>query len=254
MSDWAALRSELDAWSEAGLTATLWWRDDDAVAATAALDRLIATAAGLPLGLAVIPAGAQEPLARRIEGVASIAVLQHGYSHANNATAQQKKCEFPAGRDAARGLDELRRGWERLAQLFGGRARPLLVPPWNRIDPMLATRLPEIGIAALSTYGRRRDSTGPRNLLMVNTHVDIIDWHGGGGFLGREGCLSPMVGHLRDRRAGHTDPQETTGLLTHHLVHDEAGWDFLAELVRHTAGHPAVRWLDARELLQSTGA
>lgn len=254
MADWGALEGELDAWSEAGLTATLWWRDDDAVAATPALDRLIATAAGLPLGLAVIPAGAQDGLARLVDGLPTVAVLQHGFSHANNASAQKKKCEFPAGRDLALGLNELRRGRERLAALFGGRARPLLVPPWNRIDPALAARLPGIGIAALSTYGRRRDSTGARNLLMVNTHVDIIDWHGGRAFLGTEACLGLMIGHLRDRRLMQTDPDEATGLLTHHLVHDEEGWAFLAELVRRTAGHPAVRWLDARELLQSAGA
>lgn len=253
MTDWAALEGELDAWSEAGQTATLWWRDDDAVAATAALDRLIRTAAGLPLGLAVIPAGAQEGLARRLEGVATVAVLQHGYSHANNAPAPQKKCEFPAGRDLSTGLGELRRGRERLAALFGGRSRPLLVPPWNRIDPALASRLPEIGIAALSTYGRRRPSTGPRNLLMVNTHVDVIDWHGSRGFLGEEACLALMIDHLRDRRLMQTDMAETTGLLTHHLVHDEACWVFLAELARRTARHPAVRWLDARELLLNAG-
>ena len=32
------------------------------------------------------------------------------------------------------------------------------------------------------------------------------------------------------------------GILTHHLVHDEAGWTFLADLFRLTAGHEAATW------------
>ena len=37
---WQDLRDELDRWAEAGRTATLWWRDDDAVMPGPLLDRL----------------------------------------------------------------------------------------------------------------------------------------------------------------------------------------------------------------------
>jgi hypothetical protein len=39
------------------------------------------------------------------------------------------------------------------------------------------------------------------------------------------------------------------GLLSHHLRHDGAGWDFLARFLTQTAAHPAVRWLDAAAAL-----
>ena len=56
MNPWTAFSNELDRWQEAGRTAAFWWRDDDAIAPTAALDRLAATGAGIPKTLAVIPA------------------------------------------------------------------------------------------------------------------------------------------------------------------------------------------------------
>ncbi len=39
-------------------------------------------------------------------------------------------------------------------------------------------------------------------------------------------------------------------MLGHHLVHDAAAWDFLAELFEATAGHPAVEWVSAATLVQ----
>lgn len=54
---WDALMGELDAWAESGLTASFWWRDDDAADHTPALDRLLDERGQLdvPLALAVIP-------------------------------------------------------------------------------------------------------------------------------------------------------------------------------------------------------
>ena len=98
MTRWPALRDELDTWAEAGRTATLWWRDDDAVEPTPALDRLLALAARheIPLALAVIPARASTALARRIAGSGPrIAPLQHGYAHRNHAPPSEKKAELP---------------------------------------------------------------------------------------------------------------------------------------------------------------
>ncbi|HUA50624.1 MAG TPA: hypothetical protein VMB81_00595, partial [Candidatus Sulfotelmatobacter sp.] len=64
---WNALEREFAQWAAAGRTATLWWRDDDAVAPSAALDRLLTLGAGrAPVALAVVPEPAGEPLARRL--------------------------------------------------------------------------------------------------------------------------------------------------------------------------------------------
>src|SRR5690606_37909844 len=134
---WQALGAELAAWQEAGRVAGIWWRDDDAVAPGAALDRLLdlATRHQAGLALAVIPAQAEPALARRLaEHPARTAVLQHGYAHTDHAPDGAKKCELvaPATRPAI--LEELARGRDRLGALFGDRLLPVMVPPWNRID------------------------------------------------------------------------------------------------------------------------
>jgi len=253
MTEWADLDRELDAWGRVGKSATFWWRDDDAMASTPALQRLLdmaATAIGrpLPLALAVIPAPADTGLAQALRVAPGVVALQHGYSHGNHAAAGAKKAEFPIGRDPSAALLDLAGGMQRMQALFGDRALPVLVPPWNRIDPTLTGRLTDLGIRGLSTYGPRAAGTTDRGMVLVNTHVDIFSWRPERRFLGIEGCLRLAIGHLAARREGRVDPSEPTGLLTHHLVHDEDAWSFLAMFLRRTSGHAAVRWMEARQL------
>jgi hypothetical protein len=248
MTDWGDLDRELEAWGRAGDAATFWWRDDDAIAPTPQLDRLLEQAAHagarpLPLSLAVIPARATPALALRLAHCPHVAVLQHGYAHANHAPAGAKKMELGPHRPLETVLTELETGHRRLADLFGTRALPALVPPWNRIDAAVIQRLPEIGIAGLSTFGPRRASDAVPGIRQVNSHVDILDWRGTRGFIGEAAALDLVIRHLAQRRQRRIDPSEPTGLLTHHLVHDEATWRFLRAFLPRTAGHPQVRWL-----------
>lgn len=81
MGEWQALIDELDAWTAAGLTATFWWRDDDGVAPTKQLDRLLATAQPLPIALAIISGWTTKALAEQLDGCQRITVLQHGWHH-----------------------------------------------------------------------------------------------------------------------------------------------------------------------------
>lgn len=249
MSAWPSLARELDAWHDGGRTAELWWRDDDATRPGPALDRALdlTAGAGIPLALAVIPARAETDLAARLAGRANVAVLVHGFRHANHAAAEARKAEFGPDRPSAAMIAEIGQGWRRLQETFAA-ALPVLVPPWNRIDPALVPRLPEAGIGGLSCYTPRAARAPTPGVVQVNTHVDIIDWHGGRGFLGEAAALALIVAHLAARRRGEADATEPTGLLTHHAVHDEPAWRFLANLVEALAGHPAVRWRDARAL------
>ncbi len=64
------------------------------------------------------------------------AVLQHGWRHANRARSG-KKSEFPSGLSASVAAAEIAAGRDRLAALFGSRALPVFVPPWNRFAPEL---------------------------------------------------------------------------------------------------------------------
>jgi hypothetical protein len=252
VTDWSDLDRELGAWDRTGRSATFWWRDDDAVTSTPALQRLLdITATGsppTPLALAVIPARADAGLPQALSAANHVVALQHGYAHANHATPAGKKAEFGVGRDTSAALQDLRTGSQRMHALLDDRALPVLVPPWNRIDPALIEQLGALGIRGLSTYGPRAATSRTGGVIVVNTHVDIINWREGRRFLGIEGCLQLAIGHLAARREGRADPAEPTGLLTHHLVHDEDVWSFLAAFLQRTRQSAAVRWMDARPL------
>ena len=68
-------------------------------------------------------------------------------------------------------------------------------------------------------------------LVQINTHIDPIDWRGGGGLAPEEMVISHIVRLLQDRRMGHADATEPLGVLTHHLVHDAAIWAFSEQLI-----------------------
>jgi hypothetical protein len=252
---WTLLEEELESWRAEGRTATLWWRDDDAVTATPALERLLAQTgpAGIPLVLAVVPAGADPALATRLAEAGHVRVVQHGYAHRNHAPPGAKKCELGGGRPPAAVAAELSWGRTRLRELFGTRMLAVLVPPWNRIDPDLAQSLAGLGYTGLSLFGPRSAQATAAGVATVNTHVDPIDWRGDRGFRGERDSLAALACHLRSRRLGEVDASEPTGLLTHHLDHDAAGWAFLRKLAAVTRRHPAVRWLPGEAVFTRAG-
>jgi hypothetical protein len=240
---WERLAAELDLWAPG--RASFWWRDDDAVAPTAALDRLLAL--GLPpLALAVIPANLDPALPACLAG-RPVTVLQHGFAHRNHEPPERKKAELGEARPAAAVLAELRAGWRRLAAAFSGQALPVLVPPWNRISERLAGPLAVEGYRGLSTYGPLA-SQWP-GIVQANTHVDIMDWQSR-RFRGVPAVIDRALDHLRARREGRVDTAEPTGLLTHHLVMNDAAFDFTAEFLERTARHPAVHWRSAGDIFR----
>jgi hypothetical protein len=243
MTTWEKFFTELDLWP-AG-KATFWWRDDDATASAPDLDRLIALS-DLPLALAVVPAHMRVTLAERLAG-SRVDVLQHGFSHANHQPRGEKKAELGNARPIPLMQEELARGWQRLATLFGRRALPVLVPPWNRIDEGLVATLAAQGYAGLSTYKPRAPVSD--GLARVNTHIDIIDWlKRPQAFIGVETALQLAIDHLAARRSGQADVQEPTGLLTHHRAMDEAAFAFTEAFLTRSSAHPAVQWLAARDI------
>jgi hypothetical protein len=248
-AEWRDLIAELNRWGAEGRMATLWWRDDDATAPCRQLDDLLTLADGVPVALAVIPGLAEAALASWLKRGApkSTCVLQHGWRHTNH-DAIAKESEFPSVRSAALAAADLLAGRERLTALFGTRALAVLVPPWNRFDQYLLRLLPEIGFTAISRI-KPRDAAYPRpGIFEVNVHLDLVEWRGRRRFVGETAALHGLVAHLRARRCGTVDADEPTGILTHHLVQDQAASAFVSELIDVTRDHPAARWLDAKEI------
>lgn len=246
MSGWESLFAEFDEWEAMGRTATLWWRDDDAVTATPALERLlhIGRRAETPVALAVIPRDADEKLRRHLDGFRGATVIQHGWGHDNHAPEGAPWEEHGQHRPREVVLGELLDGRHRI--LSFARGLPAYVPPWNTIGADLPERLREVGLGGLSGWASCARPDPLPGLHQANVHVDIMDW-GEGRFLGVEGVIRQLLDHLSARRQGTALAAEATGLMTHHTWHDKACFEFLDELFVRTRTHAAVRWLDARE-------
>jgi peptidoglycan/xylan/chitin deacetylase (PgdA/CDA1 family) len=242
ISPWQALTDELDAWAAAGLEAAFWCRDDDAVKATPELDRLLALSARyqVPLVLAVIPAFAEPSLAERLASGPGVLVAQHGWRHDNHAASDAKTIELGGERGTDAVLADLRLGYERLEALFGSRP-DMLVPPWNRIDAGLVGLLTGVGYRSLSCFAAEPEELRADGLIWRNTHVDPIDWRGSRSLKDEATVLEPAVALLGAMRRG-AARLRPLGLMTHHLVHDEAIWAFTERFVALVHDHPASHW------------
>ena len=253
MSNWTAVFDELDLWSEAGKTAKFWWRDDDAVTTTPQLSRLLdlQDQASVPLTLAVIPAFADAKLGQIAKEAKQLSIALHGYSHTNHAPKDEKKRELGLHRDSNIVLGQLKDGSQKLTELFPGTYNSALVPPWNRIDQELIANLPALGLSVLSTFQPRSTLNPVPGLTQVNCHLDPIDWHGSRSLVSLEKILAITLDLLKWQRTGTIDADEPLGLLTHHLVHDDAIWSFVDNFVKKLKNHPSVNFVNGLEASSS---
>ena len=239
------LRSHLDWFADRDRKVRFWWRDDDAIEPTQALDRLLAQANAhkVDVALAVIPKDATEALAARLKSEPHALILQHGWQHKNfqRKDLGEKAAELGSRRDADELLGQLADGKQRLEALFGDRFIAAMVPPWNRIAPEIARRLPDIGVPGLSTFTWMHY---PR-AHQVQSHVDIIKWKKQARFIGWESARLRLDLQLTRRR--NTGP-EPLGILTHHLAHDEGCFEFMDAFLEVAAHHAGAAWPEVKEL------
>ncbi|MBE7635825.1 hypothetical protein GUA87_03155 [Sneathiella sp. P13V-1] len=243
MASWDQLQAELDQWEADGKKATFWWRDDDLNEPTPAFDRLIALRShfDIPLTLAVIPDRVDPHIADDLDGCL---LVQHGVTHQSEAKGGEKKSEFPESRGVEDALDHIGVGLSRMQTLFEDKFLPVFVPPWNRISDAVTERLGDIGVVGLSSYkARKTDKVSSNRVALINTHVDPIFWRGHRSALPEEEILDQVLSHLIAKRTGAADPFEPTGILSHHLVHDDAIWEILFKLFSFLNGHSSVRWM-----------
>lgn len=249
-SPFAPLRAELACWEAAGVACTFWWRDDDLVADSPALRRLAALSQRHQAAVlvAVIPAQADAALAHAAEaGMPTLVFCQHGWGHVNHAAPDQPSSEFGPARAPDAALADLTQGCERMRALFGQRFLPVMVPPWNKLAPALAARLPELGLHGLSQY-LAEPAVEVERLVRVDTHLDIVDWRDGGGVCDPAALVARLVAVLQMRRSGQL--REPVGILSHHRVMADGSWRFLDQLLAETRQYAGVRWLHPNEVFQ----
>ncbi|WP_068317069.1 hypothetical protein [Polycladidibacter hongkongensis] len=238
-----ALTEELDWFAARGVRAKFWWRDDDAVANSPALQTLVMTAKNhsLPLTLAVIPLLYRRDLIAALNDAATeVRIAMHGLMHKDarqvgSKRLAPKKNEVGAQSEVAPKDPAFAAALKRLESGFGTRVVPLFVPPWNRIAPRFLPALAGVGFSALSTYG----FINRLRFAQVQCHLDPVDWRANRGFIGYGRALHRLRLELRRRRCNH---QEPIGLLTHHLVHDEELGAFLQVFFEVTRKHEGACW------------
>jgi hypothetical protein len=243
---WSELAAELDDWASAGRRAEFWWRDDDAVADTPELDRLLLCAGPTPVALAVIPALVEESLPEKLAQCPTVSVLQHGWWHHNHA-AEGPNSEYPAGRDLDEVATEFTDGRRRLSAYFPDRYIPVFAPPWHGFDDSYVSALEAAGLSAISRKGARPSSTIGA-LRLTNIHCVPILWTDPPSFDDDATYLRALLDHLRGKRNGGLDPDEPTGILTHHLVQNDRSYEFMSTLAQMIWDHRAATWLDARHI------
>jgi hypothetical protein len=233
------LNLELARWRACGQLPVLWWRDDDARQPSSALDRLLQVAAGRPLALAIVPDGDLTALAARLAGAANVTVSQHGVDHKYRRAPGQAPSEYPPGTPTEDVAESIRAGASRLRQ--AGLEPVFFTPPWNQIEPALAEALVQAGFTTVSSHAPSPDVPGARRL---DSHVDILRWKSVPRFRGYRRVLKALRRQLRQRReAGEFDAPIC--ILTHHIVHDDAAWRFMAWFTRFADRRFAWRSIDA---------
>ncbi len=247
---WQKLELELDIWADNNETATFWWRDDDAISASHQLTRLVELSGllDIPVSVSVIPAELEDSLADYLFDIDNVVVLQHGYAHESFALSGKKNIEMGGGRPTEEIMADLDRGSNLLEDGFGNKFIPVLVPPWNRIEDRIFVELHKTGFRGVSSMWARRSVYPAPGILQVNTHLDPVYWRYDRGFIGEVEAIDCIYWHLYYRRKGHHDGHEPTGILTHHLAQNEQVWQFCHFLFSRLNEHPAVSWLNARQI------
>lgn len=241
---WKPLQEELARRAADNSEVRMWLRDDDAIAPTPALDRLLELTRQyqIPVAIAAIPALTGAPLAERLIAMPHATVVVHGWKHENHAAPGQKKLELGGDRPIGEILNDLSAALGRMLELCRKSLQPMLVPPWNRIAEDVLPHLEGLGYAAVSCFGANRFKT---SIPVINTHVDLIDWRGTRSCRDHAELLDALLRHVqRTERAG-----EPIGILAHHLDHDEAAWRFLDKLFALTRKFPICSWLSPAELI-----
>jgi len=222
-----------------------WWRDDDAGAHSAALERLLSLSQQnrAPVSVAVIPARMETRMIEAMRG-RDFDVLVHGYAHNNQAGEGQPKCEFPLSRPLEDMRADLRKALSLLREALPQNTIPVFVPPWNRFPDKLLPLLKECGYVGLSKASTMKPDPAAREngLRQFDGHFNVVAWKDGPHL-----ADMPLVSKklAKQIRAGAQGP---FSIVTHHRDHDEAIWAYCEKLWKLLGTHRNAHIVRAREI------
>lgn len=265
------LHAELDLWARDGVTANFWWRDDDAIDASAQLETLanLSESNNLTVGLAVIPARIQSGLSGALAVHKHLIPLCHGYRHENHARFGPM-AEFGPDRPIESLIEDARNALDIFHSKLGDRGFPVFVVPFNRIERQFEAILPQLGFAGVSAGPSRwerwlslilaRTPRLPavingrkqhRDRFRVDAHLSPIEWTSPRAPADPHSLAHRAVGLLRARRLAMIDRDLPVGIVTHHLDHSPEIWQLTGNLIHVLRQHPATCFLSPYEIFST---
>lgn len=183
---------------------------------------------------------------RALRAFPEAVVLQHGIAYADFAPAGAKKIELGGKADRARLQRDLVGGRQRLQAAFPDQFLPVLVPPWNRIDPDVEAMLPQLGFAAISSFRGRR-APAVDGLLRIDADIDVVDWQ-------KRRLLSPDELDRELSALGRDRGSSAMGILAHHAALGPAAVRAFCAWIATLEDRFPLAWLDPRALLAGVPA
>lgn len=242
-----SLSSHLVALRASGHRFRMWWRDDDGCRDTAEMRRLLAARQDTPIALALIPGLLDSTLVNLVDGAAGVSVLQHGWKHINWSRDDSRPSEFPETRSRSEACDELRKGFQILEASFGGRFKPVFVPPWHSCSRWLMDARSQLGYRAVS-------SEAPLFPLLsrgwgeeVNVEIDTANWTAGGAFIGPLELTRKIIRAFEIRLSWSAEAVPI-GLLSHHGFLTRSDCGCLSLFVRLLEESDVVEWVGVESL------
>ncbi|MFN7949661.1 MAG: polysaccharide deacetylase family protein [Blastocatellia bacterium] len=248
-TDFAQLRAALNYATAQHQIVDLFFRDDDVAEDEPALNRLLDVfiQRRTPVNLAVIPGRLTEAatamLRQRLRTHAHlIEINQHGWMHLNHETAG-RKCEFGPTRTFAEQFADIESGRRKLTEAFGADFSAVFVPPWNRCTEATLRAIDELEFQALSQLKGAQPVTG-YGFTEISVTLDLHRWKGG--------VTMKDPAELDSELSAQVSAGETTGVMLHHQVMDDAAFAWLARLLDELSLHSCLRIHTFQSLLRLT--
>ncbi len=244
----AQLGSSLDRLRSEERKLDLFFRDDDVDEDEDSLRKLLGVFLDeeAPVNLQIIPdrltPAAASLLLRHHELRPDLFGLnQHGWRHINHER-EGRKCEFGPSRNFDEQLADIANGRRALEEALGAAFTMVFTPPWNRCTPDTLRALDRLGFLGYSGF-RSIETVSGYNFRDVSVTLDLHRWKNGVEMKKVDDIVAELTVQLRDHDA--------IGIMLHHKVMDEEGFEFLSLLLKQLSGSRVINFHSFQSLLTS---
>jgi peptidoglycan/xylan/chitin deacetylase (PgdA/CDA1 family) len=240
------LRSSLDRLRSEGREIDLFFRDDDVDEDENSLRKLLSIFLDEeePVNLQIIPGrltpAATSLLLRHHRLRPDLFELnQHGWRHINHER-EGRKCEFGPSRNFDEQLADIASGRKVLEEALGAAFSLVFTPPWNRCTAETLRALDQSGFQGYSGFRSGEPVIG-YGFRDVSVTLDLHRWKNGVAMKRADEIVRELLAQLREL--------DTIGIMLHHKMMDEDGFDLLSHLLRELSQSEVINFHSFQSLL-----